>query len=385
MDSNERIIRWHWLGMSVVVWACSLPLYGGEWQTEVVDTSVAGTYSSFRLDSSGNGHVCYIDQGRNQVKYGYWDHKLNKWFTTVVDGSAGYCSLAVDSKDRPHISYQAWGTGKIKYAYWDGSSWQKTTLLIQAKEISFYTGIALDAQDQPRLSYYEYWGEGEDYELHLRTVAWTGDRWEVETIDPTPGSGKFNFLVSDSKGRPKIAYANVKAENQSLRYAAWNGQSWVIDVIEGADRPFEVFSVALALDGADNPHIVYTDVAHDLVKYATSQHGKWELSVVDSLKDYGYPDRYGIACDGHGNPYVSYYDAGLGVLKVAHLQDGRWVPEVVADNFAGFTNSMQIRGGTIYLTFRDDTNQQLKFAFRRLENGTGVGARHDNAGSAPSE
>jgi hypothetical protein len=342
-------------------------LTAAEWKVQLVDPAAAGTFSSFRLDSHGNGHVSYLDEPHNQLKYGFWDRRLNKWFTTALDASGGFCSLAVDSSDLPHISYLDYGSGRIKYAHWDGSSWEKKTLLIRAKNISFYTSIAMDPQDRPRISYYEYWGAGDDYTLHLRIVAWNGVSWEVQTIDRTAGSGKFNFLASDSKRNPRIAYANVKAENQSLRYARWNGRSWEIDVIEGAREPFAVFSVSLALDPNDVPHIAYTDVANNLVKYAVKRDGKWQISTVGALKESAYPDRHGIAVDEAGNPYISYYDAGLGTLKLVYRKDGRWKMETVAENFAGFTSSLQISGGAVYVTFRDDSTQQLQFAFRPLQ------------------
>jgi hypothetical protein len=319
------------------------------------------------MDSRGNGHVTYVDLGKNEVKYGFWDRRLDKWFTTTLDSSGGFCSLALDSADLPHISYLDYGLGRIKYAHWNGSSWQTKTLLIHAKNISFYTSIGLDSEDHPRISYYEYWGASEDYTLHLRSVAWNGVNWEVQTIDTTPGSGKFNSLAFDSKGNPRVAYANVKSENQSLRYARWNGRSWDIDVLEGAREPFSTFSVSLTLDKNDNPHIAYTDVVNGLVKYATLQQGKWNIFSVDRLKESAYPDRHGIALDEAGNVYISYYDAGSGVLKMAYRKEGRWLTETVAENFAGFTSSLQISQGTGYVTFRDDSTQQLKFALRPLQ------------------
>src|SRR4051794_36247471 len=114
---------------------CMAHSFAAEWQISSVDTAVAGSYSSLRVDSRGNGHVSYIDSARNEVKYGFWDRRLRKWFTTVLDASGGFCSLTLDSNDLPHISYLEYGPGRIKYAHWDGTSWQKKTLLIQAKNI----------------------------------------------------------------------------------------------------------------------------------------------------------------------------------------------------------------------------------------------------------
>src|SRR5437763_721092 len=95
-------------GLAVLV---SITGYGGavsaaEWQREVIDPTV-GRFSSLRIDSSGNAHVAYSATDDNLLKYGFWDHKLNKWFTTALDRSRGFCDLVLDSKQHPHISYLA--------------------------------------------------------------------------------------------------------------------------------------------------------------------------------------------------------------------------------------------------------------------------------------
>jgi hypothetical protein len=352
--------------LALLLMVFSSVAWTAEWRTSVVDPSVAGSFSSLRIDSFGNGHVAYVDETQNQLKYGFWDHKLDKWFVTVLDSSTGFCSLTLDSKQRPHISYGEYGTGKIKYARWDGLAWKKETIQIDAKNISFYTSIILDPKDQPRISYYEYWGTGYDYSLLLRTVTWNGKFWEVQTIDSTPGSGKFNFMLSDSKGYPAVAYANVKAEHQGLRFAHWDGRAWQINVLEGITGPYAIFSVALALDKEDRPHIAYTDMVKNLVKYATFRDGKWDLELVDALAEGAYPDRHGIAVNEDGVPYISYYDAGLGVLKLAHREGSKWEQEIVDQNHAGFTSSLQIAAGQIFVTYRDETRQQVRFARRAL-------------------
>jgi hypothetical protein len=103
------------------------------------------------------------------------------------------------------------------------------------------------------------------------------------------------------------------------------------------------------------------------VKYATRRNGKWELVNVDSIADLAYPDRNGIAVDDHGTPYISYYDAGAGVLKLAHRVDQKWLVEIVDQNSAGFTSSLQIDHGMIWLTYTDQISGILKFAYRALD------------------
>jgi hypothetical protein len=334
-----------------------------EWTVGLVEPGAGGRFSSLRIDKYDNAHVSYFDESQSLIVYSFWDHSLNKWFTTSVDRGSGFCSLALDSKQHPHISYPE-GSEKVTEAYWDGSAWQKRPVVTQAKIINYYTSIALDAQDNPMISFYEEIGAGYN-QGRLRTVAWNGKYWELRTVDGDIGSGKFNSIAMDSMGHPQIAYGNVEYKNASLRYARWNGRSWEIEVLEGAGKPgTSMWSVAMVLDKADQPHIAYTDVANRLVKYATKKGGRWDLQAVDSLSRVSYPDRNGIALDDKGDPYISYYDAAQGLLKVAHQENQRWVTEVVDRSFAGLNSSLQIAHGRIWITYADESGERLKFALR---------------------
>jgi hypothetical protein len=361
--SSERILAVLLAGYSV------LTLQGAAWRQEVVDADGGGNFSSLRMDSYGNAHVSYSDDSQNLLKYSFWDHTLDKWFTTILDKrSSGFCSLTLDSKQRPHISYLEYVTGRLKYIHWDGATWKEEAIRLSTRSVEYYTSITLDRDDHPIISFYEVVGASSpDYVLHLRNVRWNGELWQASTIDWTPGSGKFNSIATDSAGRFHVAYANVKAENASLRYARWNGKSWEVEVLEGAETAYPVYSVSTVLDKDDIPHIASTDVANRLVKYATRRGGKWQFQVVDSLSRVGYPDRNGIVLDGNGNPYVSYYDAGAGILKVAHRERDKWISEVVDKDFAGLNSSIQIVNGEIFVTYYDSMNHSLKCARRLLE------------------
>ena len=324
-----------------------------------------------KFDRYGNAHVSYLDPSENELRYGFWDHILKKWFTTNVDRSAGFGSLVLDSHQRPHICYQAYGGG-LMYAHWDGESWQKQKISLTAKEIGFYTSIALDQDDHPSISFYEIIDAEGSLLARLRCVTWNGKFWAVTTVDSTRGTGKFNSIAVDSRGRPHIAYATVNYENASLRYADWNGESWKTEILEGAGEPgTSCWSISMVLDKDDNPHITYTNVLQLLVKYAAKKNGHWKIEAVDSLAREGYPDRNGIALDDRGNPYISYYDAGAGLLKLAHRQAQKWATEVVDRYSAGLQSSLQIDHGVIWVTYADETARVLKFARRRLE-GTGA-------------
>lgn len=339
-------------------------LPAAEWQVGTLD-GVGGKYSSLRIDKFGNVHVAYCAVSQGQVGYGFWDKNLKRWFTSTVGRCSGFTSMVLDSKQRPHISYPD-GTGNINHSYWDGTSWQKQTVELHATVINYYTSIIVDLNDYPSISYYEEHGAGENG-LRLRVVTWNGKFWEARTVDSDLGSGKFNSMASDSKGNPQIAYGNVEYQNASLRYAKWNGNGWDLDILEGRGVPgTSMWSVALVLDNNDLPHIAYTDVKKRILKYGTLRNGKWELDSVDTLGAVAYPDRNGIALDERGSVYISYYDPGLGVLKVAHQQGRQWVVEVVDRYSAGFTSSLQISQGNVWVSYANETGEQLKVARRPL-------------------
>jgi hypothetical protein len=342
---------------------------GADWQIEAIDQAAKGSYASLKADKSGNLHVAYVlEDGYNTLKYGFWDHSLKRWFVMPIARSAFFCSLALDSKQLPHVS---WDNGKLWYAHWDGDSWKKQAIPIVANDIGFYTSIGLGANDNPAISFYEYEGApGTGFVIRLRAVMWNGSFWQLQTADPTPGSGKFNALVVDSKGRPNIAYGNVKYEGMSLRYASWDGHAWKYEFLEGGpSQPFAAQAVNVVLDQSDNPHIAYTDAVAHVVKYATRHNGKWEFEVVDSLLREGFPDRNGIALDSEGNPYISYFDQGAGMLKVAHRTSRGWVTEVVDQNYAGYTSSIQVTNDSVWVVYSAEQENALKFARRSLDQG----------------
>jgi hypothetical protein len=359
--------------LALIVFFCGRSS-AADWKVEVVDQAGAGRFTSMKIDNKGNVHVAYIpDEDTHPLKYAFWDRALDRWFTMKLADYASFCTLAVDSHQNPHISYADHGTGKgakLRYIHWKGGTqWVKEVLSPPTDAVvGYYTSVALDAHDNPTFSYYDYEGpNGIGFVLRLRSVFWNGKYWELHMVDRQPGSGKFNSMAVDSTGKPHIAYANVKSEYMGLRYASWNGNDWTSETLEGAKEPVGIWSVALAMDEKDTPHIAYTDVSHRLVKYATRKNGQWQLEVVGGIRVPGLPDRNGIALDDQGNPYISYYDAGEGVLRVATRRNGSWYAEALTNDFSGFTSSVQIRDGMLWVAFADDAGRALKVARRPLD------------------
>lgn len=373
-----RTRRRHKDGVVALVMSATImawPTQAAQWTIETVDTTGAGYFTSLKADSAGNLHAAYIPETfGHPLKYAFWDRVVKRWFTMQVAKGASFSTLVLDSKEHPRISYADAGTGlgcKLEYASWNGS-WKVDPIDVHpGGVVAYYTSIALDKNDNPFLTYYHYAEPNNEPVVHLGNVFWTGTYWAWMYVDRGHGSGKFNSIAIDSNGWPQIAYANVTAETQSLRYATWNGKVWNREIIEGAGRALPIYSVSMVLDKKDVPHIVYTDLAHRWIKYATRRNRKWETEVVDSYvaaaEGQGYWDRDGIVLDAQGNPYVSYFDKGLGQLRVAHRVDGRWEREIVDGNMSGLTSSLAIADGMLWVSYAGLFEQSFKVAHRPLE------------------
>jgi hypothetical protein len=364
---HSRVLR------AIVVAALAAGLtHATEWRVGVVGAGVGGRYSSFRIDKSGNVHACSVSPANTMLTYSFWDSTRDKWFSMEIGKSSGFCSLVLDSKEHPHISFIGYGTN-LNYARWNGNAWEKQHIPIRARTIAYNTSIALDAQDHPSISFYEELGQ-DDNKLRLRIVRWEDGYWKSSTIDSDYGSGKFNSMAIDSAGRPQVAYGNVSYENAGLRFASWLGQSWKLEILEGAGKVgTSMYSVALTLDEKDTPHITYTDLKNQLVKYGVKRAGKWDLEVVDKITKVGYPDRNGIAVDEDGNVYISYHDFGLGLLKVAYKRDGKWYSEIV-DTQSGFTSCVRVAGKSVWVTYSDDSGEELRYAHAIFPSASGRGS-----------
>jgi hypothetical protein len=142
----------------------------------------------------------------------------------------------------------------------------------------------------------------------------------------------------------------------------------------------------MALDATGIPHVTYLDQSRTIVEYAVRRNGSWRVEPVDRLVRAAFPDRNSITLDENG-PYIGYYDAGRAVLKVARRQDAGWVSEIVDSDGAGYTSSMQIRDGVIWISYADETNHALKVARRTIIQSSAVstdarGTRKTGAGGA---
>ncbi|MEW6182916.1 MAG: Ig-like domain-containing protein [Bacillota bacterium] len=158
------------------------------WHTETVESSgYPGYYSSLAIDASGRPHISYVKGAEaiggptNDLKYAYKD--IDGWHITAVNtpGWDYYSSLVLDRSGYPHIGHWDASNKYPRYSYQDVSGWHKETV-----PDGFYSGefvsLALDASDNPRMTYYRSVGDD------LKYAWWLTDAPTVTGTDPRRGA-----------------------------------------------------------------------------------------------------------------------------------------------------------------------------------------------------
>jgi len=114
-------------------------------------------------------------------------------------------SLQLDSDGRPNIAF---GGTNLYFASFDGSDWN-LQIVDSSPNVGKYAALALDSDDEPRISYYD------EANGNLKYARWDGE-WKIEVVDSSGDVGRFTSIVLPSDTRPQISYYD--ATNGDLKY-----------------------------------------------------------------------------------------------------------------------------------------------------------------------
>ncbi len=345
---------------------------GGTWNSTIIGNS--GIYNSIAIDKSGNPHIVYYQISSTtdsypELIYAYKDSK--GWHKELVDssqsGSGYYVSMALNSSNNPYLVYghvfDVNSTDELKFAYRNSTGWH-ISVLTQNSYISYINLILYN--DQPRISFYNDSannGLGE-----LQYMYKEGSKWFLENVTTKPSGGRWNSLALDADGNPRISYYDIYSGpvQGSLRYAerASNG-TWKITTVDGnmADPVNVGIWNSIAIDSDGNPHISYnvnSGGGGGSLKYTYYDGIQWITTTISNLKS----SCSKIVLTKSNSPIIVYEDVTTGNFKYAYLEGTKWIINNV-DTIDGVGQwiSITLNGSGIPYVSYSTANSKIKYAF----------------------
>ena len=245
---------------------------GTAWDIEVVDDGATpynvGRWTSLAMDGD-IPHLIYFDSDTLDLKYAKWDDGSSAWDIEFVDAGTllgPYNSLCIDSGGIPHISFSYRSNYSLGYAHRNGGSWTVDPV-DTTNGSGYYTSIILETDNKPHISIQDGLND------NLMYIHWDDDesKWNgqvntdgPDTVDSTDVTGLYTSIALDADGNPHISYYDDT--NNDLRYAYWNGSSWKTETVDSAGNMGSHTSIDLDSNG--HAHISYYDATNESLKYA---------------------------------------------------------------------------------------------------------------------
>ena len=295
------------------------------------------------LDGDGRAHMTYsryTGSVIHSVALQYVHEVQGGWQEETLAPAAGMGAIAVSADGYPHVAYTV---SDDMYAYWDGAAWVKEVVAGSPAQSYGSPSLVLDAAGQPHIAY-----SGATLEYFARTDA----GWQSELVDRSESAGYGHALALDAAGRPHIAYQRESGALSRLMYAQPGSGGWQVDEVYRVTADVYGVGVAgaldLVLDREGNPHIGFITGGFDArtLHYAAWDGSAWNIEAVETAAG---TRQVALALDGADRPHLAY---GANELRYAHKQDGQWVVQTVATAVQSF----DIRAASLVLGKGDRPN-----------------------------
>lgn len=289
-----------------------------------------GLYTSLKLDANGNPVVSYFDASNGDLKVLHCGSATcNPNSAVVVDASSKvgrYSAIKIDANGNPIVSYWDETNGDLKLLHCGNPGCTANNTITSpytTGNTGWDTSIALDANGNPVISFYDFTG-GVMKVMHCNNATCSGAN-PVNTPDIL--SRRTTSIALDASGNPVIASAGQS--DQGLRIVhCGNATCSANNTITSPDFPVfpaqaDVRGISLMLDAAGNPVVSFyrADKAQLKILHcadANCSSASNTLTVVDPGAQASDHRSTSLTLDANGNPVVAYQDLAGQALKVLH-------------------------------------------------------------------
>jgi hypothetical protein len=243
-----------------------------------------------------------------------------------ASGYVGECtSIALDSNDNPRISYYDRTTTSLKYTEWTGNHWDIITL-DSYSNVGKFSSMALDPENDPHIVYYDSVFQNLKYAGRHR------DLWSIKTLDSGGDVGKYSSIAVSEKGHLHISYYN--GTTGDLKYVLWDGITWKIETIDSEGDVGRFTSIALDSEG--KPCISYIDHTNSQLKYAKWTGSEWfiqRIAIVNlqSETSLDFGSGTSLAVDSNDQPHIVFIGGRDDNLRYARWDGMCWTLTDVSD------------------------------------------------------
>ena len=327
-----------------------------QWVDNTADyTDQAGKWSSIAVDSNGHVHVVHINGGNYQIRHSVYDG--SSWNSvTIKNCGHTYCwdvDMVIDENDQIHAAYTTYNANyeTLVYLHYDGTSWSDTEVSASANFGPI--GIAVDSNNHPHISHAvsgQHCGDG------LRLASYTGSGWTYRSVDIGSNRGCDSDIVIDDNDNIYISY---QARGQSkLKVATNKSGSWdVYTADSGASTSslYPGYMSSMVMDGQGQLHIAHFDDKDDDLRYSTGiTNGQWTTTIVEHSGHTGREPS--IAVDFADNPHIVYHSWNGFNVKYATLNSASpsWAVSTISNADVGNGDSLYIdQNGIMHVSFYD--------------------------------
>ena len=338
-----------------------------QWAETTMDFSdQAGRWNAVAVDSNGHIHVVQIKDESYQIR-----HSVNDgtgWISNGINTcGATYCwdiHMVIDANDHIHLAYTTYTSWDetLVYMNYDGTTWTDTVVSNSAQNGPI--GIAVDSNNHPHISYAL---DGSDQcGVGLRISSYDGSSWSYTNIDQGSNRGCESSIVIDESDHMYIAYqdrSSSKLKIATNKSGSWD--SYLVDTGTSPSNLYPGYMTSMAVDQQGQFHIAHFDEKEDDLRYSTgAPNSQWTTTIVDSAGHTGREPS--IAVDAADQPHIVYHTWSGQNLKYATLDSttSNWtVTTMVSGADVGEGNSIFIdESGVMHVPFNDDTSDVLKYA-----------------------